>query len=145
MAVDPCFGYESLLEEAEDVSLITADVRTIFDYLDTKDFELVMRMVRHAYHVNQALGIDEAQTTKAYSDIREALVASVRNIHPSYDDVTAALPAMHRFMRCFDTVLSLNYDLMVYWSMMEGNRAYGNWFKGLFCKWRFRGRLGMPA
>jgi hypothetical protein len=134
IAIDSCFSYASLLESAEAGGYITPDLRAIFDYLRTHDFELVMSMVRTAFHVNEALGIADPKTRRAYRDIRTALVTTVRAVHPSYDSVTGALPALHRFMRPFDTVLSLNYDLTVYWAMLEGNRAYGNWFKDCFVR-----------
>ena len=39
---------------------------------------------------------------------------------------------MAEFMKRFETVLSLNYDLLVYWAMLKGNDEYGNWFKDGF-------------
>ena len=39
---------------------------------------------------------------------------------------------MYRFMQRFRTVVSLNYDLLVYWAGMRGNAVLGNWFKDGF-------------
>jgi hypothetical protein len=102
IAVDSCFSYGSLLQEAEFRGHITSDLRIIFDYLDTKDFELVMSMVRTAYHVNKALGITDPKTEQAYQEVRTALVSTARDVHPSYESVAGSLSAMHRFMKRFD-------------------------------------------
>ena len=81
MAVDSSFSYKNLFAEAEDTGLITKDVSSIFDHLKTKDFELVLRILWHAYHVNQALGLEEDRTTRAYDSVRKSLIKAVRSIH----------------------------------------------------------------
>lgn len=41
-------------------------------------------------------------------------------------------------MRKFDTVISLNYDLILYWAAQFGNDNLGSWFKDCFLKGEFR-------
>jgi hypothetical protein len=56
-----------------------------------------------------------------------------REVHSKYETVRPHLVPISRFMKRFPTVLSLNYDLTVYWAMLEGNRqAGGTWFKDCF-------------
>src|SRR4051812_22039007 len=93
IALDPCFSYRSLLGKAVEEKLITEDVQTVFDYLKSSDFELVMRMLRHAFKVNQALGIDERRTARAYGDLRAALIRSVRATHVLHEKVVSHFDA----------------------------------------------------
>lgn len=132
MAVDRCFSYGSLLERARVEALITTDIQKVFDYFKTEDFELVLRMIWNTYHVNRALGIEDEVTTKAYHDVREALVRAVRSIHPPHDRVVDDLDRISSFMARFREVVSLNYDLLIYWAMLRGNEHRGPWFKDCF-------------
>ncbi len=137
MAVDPCFSYRSLREAAESNGLITDSIKKVFDFLDTQDFELVMSMIWHAYFVNQALGVADEATARAYREVRAALVGAVRDRHADFDVARPHLGAIATFMQRFETVLSLNYDLIVYWAMLEGNEELGNWFKDCFIREEF--------
>jgi hypothetical protein len=132
IAIDSCFSYRSLLQAARDDKLITESIQKVFDYLETEDFELVMRLVWHAFHVNSALEIEEVATLTAYKDIRQALVKAVQRMHAGYEVVEPHLRPIWSFMQRFDDVLSLNYDLIVYWAMLEGNLELGTWFKDCF-------------
>ncbi|WP_349618151.1 DUF4917 family protein [Azotobacter salinestris] len=120
MAVDRGFGYASLLEEARRRNLFTAEVEELFRSFDTVDFELVLRLVWHATKVNAALTIPDEVTHRVYQDVRQALIETVRAVHPEHGEVVARLPSMYRFLKQFSTVLSLNYDLLVYWVMTYG-------------------------
>lgn len=120
MAVNQSFGYHSLLEYAKRNNLLEQDVHRLFDFFGTSDFELILRIVWQANNVNLSLNIPDARTRNAYIAVRESLIASVRDIHPEYDDVSESFPAIYKFLRQFNTVLSLNYDLIVYWVMMYG-------------------------
>jgi hypothetical protein len=132
MAVDSCFSYSSLRVAAAESGLITPSIQKVFDHLETQDFELVMSMIWHAYHVNVALGVPDGLTEQAYEDVKAALVGAVRDRHTGIETTRDHLSAIAGFMKRFDTVVSLNYDLIVYWSMLHGNREYGNWFKDCF-------------
>jgi hypothetical protein len=137
MAVDSCFSYRSLRQAAADNGLITLSIQKVFEHLETQDFELVMSMIWHAYHVNVALGVEDGLTQQAYDEVKAALVGAVRDRHTDIETARDHLPAIASFMKRFSTVLSLNYDLIVYWSMLHGNSEYGTWFKDCFNRGTF--------
>ncbi|MCW2097969.1 UNVERIFIED_ORG: uncharacterized protein DUF4917 [Pseudomonas psychrophila] len=120
IAIDRSFGYEALLQEAREHGLLTAEVEDLFRSFTTNDFELALRLIWHATKVNHALRIPDDITRQIYRDIRRALIETVRAVHPAHADVAARLPSMYRFLKQFSTVLSLNYDLLVYWTMTYG-------------------------
>ncbi|MCW4152770.1 DUF4917 family protein [Halomonas sp. 18H] len=130
IAIDSRFKYGSLLEQATESGAITEPVKSVFEYFETTDFEFVMEMLWHAAHINSALGVEHADLTNAYASVRSALIAAVRRVHPEYEEVQDIIPRIGDFLAQFKTVLSLNYDLITYWAMLELNsRVRGHWFK----------------
>lgn len=132
IAVDPRFAYGSLLQVARERGRLTSALEKIFRYLETQDFELVLSMLWHAHHINQALGTTEDNTVAAYRDIRDALIGTIRDHHTDYATARPHLEPIWSFMKHFRTVASLNYDLIVYWAMMAAREHIGNWFKDGF-------------
>ncbi len=132
IAIDASFSYRSLKETASEAGLITESVRKIFEHLNTQDFELVLNVIQHAHNVNQALDIVEEATNLGYREVRAALVGAVRMRHTSFETAEDYLLPIANFLKRFQTVLPLNYDLIVYWAMMAGNASLGNWFKDCF-------------
>lgn len=126
------FAYQSLLEEARSRQFIEQDVQSIFDHFHTKDFEHVLRMLWHTSRINRALKIEDAKTQKAYKSLRTALVRTVHDVHPDHADISNHLRQIAKFMERFKTVVSLNYDLLVYWTMLYGNNLHKNQFKDCF-------------
>lgn len=120
MAISTNFAYASLLQDAQRRGGLSSDVDKLFSFFQTQDFELVLRLVWQASKVNESLGIPDGLTRAAYLNVRECLIEAVRNVHPSFDSVNQHLPQMHDFLKTFDTVLCLNYDLLVYWAMAYG-------------------------
>lgn len=133
MAVSPSFGYGSLLEHAQRSGLLADDVYRLFRFFGTSDFELILRLVWQASNVNKSLEIPDHRTYQAYVNVRECLIQAVRNVHPEYDQVSSRLPSMYQFLKRFDTVISLNYDLLVYWTLTYGfGIPDGHLFKDCF-------------
>ncbi|MEJ1165672.1 DUF4917 family protein [Variovorax sp. CCNWLW186] len=133
IAVSPSFSYGSLLDHAQQGGLLEEDVSLLFHFFETSDFELVLRLVWQASNVNKSLRIPDNRTHQAYLNVRECLIRAVRDVHPEYDPVSGRLPSMYEFLKGFDTVLSLNYDLLVYWTMTYGlNVQDGHLFKDCF-------------
>lgn len=147
IAVSPSFAYGSLLDHAQKNGLLSADVNALFASFGTHDFELILRLVWQALNVNRSLHIPDDRTHQAYLNVRDCLIQAVRSVHPTYEQVNPQLPSMYQFLKGFDTVLSLNYDLLVYWTMTYGlDIPDGHLFKDCFVGngsfddawWRFR-------
>ena len=123
IAFDSRFSYTSLRDRAVVQNLITPDVELVFQHLEPADFELVLRMLWHSNIINIALGVAEPRTSAAYKSVREALIAVVREIHVKFEDVSERLGLAASYISRFKTVASLNYDLLLYWSILAGNNA----------------------
>ena len=150
IAVSPDLDYGSLLAYALRAGLLTDDVNQLFQFFRTSDFELILRLVWQASNVNRSLQIPDNRTHQAYLRVRECLIQAVRDVHPEYEQVSDQLPNMYQFLKRFDTVLSLNYDLLVYWTMTYGldirdGHLFEDCFRGnrMFddAWWRFRDPL----
>jgi len=113
ISVSQSFSYGSLLENSHQRGLLSTDVLAIFNFFETYDFELVLRLVWQAANVNKALLIRDERTYQAYLNVRDSLIRAVREVHPEYAYVADKLPNIYRFLKEFDTVISLNYDLLV--------------------------------
>ncbi|PNG81988.1 DUF4917 family protein [Pseudomonas putida] len=135
IALSPRFAYGSLLEHAQQNGLITKDVDRLFEFFDTQDFELILRLVWQASNVNKSLQIPDDRTHAVYLRVRDCLIEAVRAVHPEHGAVQGYLPRIYQFLKSFDTVFSLNYDLLVYWTMtyglnVEDDHAFKDCFRG---------------
>lgn len=133
ISVDPRFSYKSLVEHAKKNNFLNESIQQLFGFFKTNDFELILRLVWQAYNVNIALSIDDVKTRNAYINVRECLIETVRSIHPEYDEIAYQLPAIYNFIKEFRTIVSLNYDVILYWAMMYGrNKIDGHDLKDCF-------------
>lgn len=138
IAVNNCFNYSSLYDKAIELGFLTDNVQAVFDKFDVNDFELVLRRLWQAKLVNEALELPRGKVEEAYEEVKKALILTVRATHVIYDDALEHLEHIYKFMQAFDYVISLNYDLIVYWAAQYGNRALGRWFKDCFQSSTFR-------
>lgn len=138
MAVHAGFGYKSLFEEACRLGHVSEQAQKVFDSFKTTDFELVLRRLWHAMLVNEALQVARGPVEAAYEVVRTALIATIRATHISHAEAKPHLELIYPFMQRFKTVVSLNYDLVVYWAAMLGNGVLGRWFKDAFIGREFR-------
>lgn len=133
IALHSQFGFSSLKEEAERLSLLNADISKLFTEFDTCDFELILRLVWHAKLVNKHLGIIDQKIDLAHENIKNALIGIVKEVHCEHAEIAAQLPQLYQFTKQFKTIVSLNYDLILYWILMYGNREKdGHKFKDCF-------------
>ena len=120
ISVSQNFLYGSLLQHATARNLLPDDAQRLFEFFQTNDFGLVLRIVWQASNVNRSLQIPDERTHAACLGLRDCLIQSVRDIHPEHGAVSAHLPSIYQFLKQFRTVISLNYDLVVYWAMTYG-------------------------
>lgn len=124
IAVHSGFRYQNLYAEAVRLEVL-GDAAPVFQAFgrDVFDFELVLRRLWYARQVNEALKAPAGSVeiaTEAYAKVRRALIDIVQATHVKYDNAAPHFDPIARFARRFRTVLSLNYDLILYWSMMYG-------------------------
>ena len=143
IAVNSQFDYTSLLDYLKKEKLFDDAISQLFKSFNTKDFELILRLLWQASKVNNALLIKDKTTYQAYHRVRENLIKAIRDIHPSYSTVLPQLGTINNFLKKFNTVISLNYDLIVYWAMMlRLDTGDGHYLKDCFKRHRFDDSLG---
>jgi hypothetical protein len=123
IAIDRRFAYRSLYEVAFDEGMLDPNLRRVFKLLRTRDFERVMELLASAQRVNQILDPNNTKAEASYQALQRALIGAVKSVHPKYEDVRPHLGQISTFMKQFTTVVSLNYDLIVYWAMMHENKS----------------------
>lgn len=123
------FSYKSLLEKAGlDPN---GPLRALFDTLETVDFEIVIRALEDAALVERTYK-KEARSTLLSSEadkLRRALVHAVRTTHPTHrEDIEDVIPKCVEFLSSFGTIFTVNYDLLLYWVILENTNIFKDGF-----------------
>lgn len=130
MSFSPSFDYRRLLDVADFGGRSRSRrVRDVFRQTRSADFE---RVVRRLALAARTLGIYEPQSPtrgKMRRDaerVRWSLASAIAEVHPSrIDDVgEGRLRSAHDFLREFDSVFTLNYDLLLYWTILRRGRSH---------------------
>lgn len=122
IAINEKFKYESLYEKAKEMKLIDNELKTLFERFSTHDFESILHKLLQAWTVNQSLSIDNQQIAIAYNSCRSALIEIIQKIHPQYNEIEDnVLDKTAIFLNNFKRIITLNYDLILYWSIYRGN------------------------
>jgi hypothetical protein len=121
IAVDNGFSYTSLYEEALAKKIIKPRIKKVFDEYDVNDFEEILDAIENAKRVNSSLVIKDRKTRVAYQVVKNALIRTVQLIHPHQAAVLEKIDKGIDFLRNFSMIASLNYDLLLYWTIMQAN------------------------
>ncbi|MFG0245393.1 MAG: DUF4917 family protein [Phycisphaerales bacterium JB052] len=118
------FSYGSLYDRA-DFSQVSPSAAQAFEALGTRDFETVMRRLNEAALLLEIYSPNETgliQTLRADADgLRDLLVQTIADNHPARPNEVSAeqYAACRAFLAPFETVYTLNYDLLLYWTIMQ--------------------------
>lgn len=118
------FAYDSLFERA-DFSSLTDFARSVFELLGTTDFELVMRSLRSAALLlrgrDPTLESVASDFERDADGLREVLVAAIAGHHPEFPAqiVAKSYESARQFLSHFKDIYTLNYDLLLYWALMQ--------------------------
>lgn len=136
------FDYKNLLEKSglrED-----SPIRILFRNLDTNDFEYVVRALEDAVRVERSYGnaMHADELERDAEEVRQALIHAIEETHPrNRDDLVFQYDNAMQFLRNFAQIFSLNYDLLLYWSILGkgftdgfglGQKMAGGTFLGPF-------------
>jgi hypothetical protein len=120
IAVYEKFSYCSLKDTLKNLSL-SKEEEYLFEYFNTNDFEQILKIIWQANNVNKILNVQDTKTREAYYKIRNALIEAVKEIHPKYSEIENNFLYISNFLKNFKIIVSLNYDLIIYWAMLYGN------------------------
>lgn len=117
------FAYGKLYEQAN-FSKLSPTAKLAFEALNTQDFERVIKALRDAALILLAYKGDPALVAALRADadrLRELLVQTIAATHPAWPgEITEdEYLACRAFVGHFDTVYTLNYDLLLYWVHMH--------------------------
>jgi len=128
-----CFSYASLFQEAKEAGLFTAtpELAAAFEALNTTDFEFVMESLKAASLLGPLYGFDGQKLAAHAELLKQVLVEAIAGRHPSrpseiseeqYRSCRAFLAEFigsQREDRFKGRIFSLNYDLLLYWSVLH--------------------------
>jgi hypothetical protein len=126
IALWPQFKYSSLFEIAKDegkLDHLTSQEIGVFAELETQNFESVLSAMITAGRIWKIFGkpntdIDDLRAS--YSRVRKSLIRAVKEVHVQFDRVTESLKErLRQVLERYSYVYSTNYDLLLYWSMMN--------------------------
>lgn len=118
------FVYKKLFEQA-DFGQLSPTAKRAFDALATQDFEQVIKALR----VTRTLagvygGTNDATLAQFLADadgLRELLVQTIAASHPAWPGEISdqEFLACRAFLAHFANIYTLNYDLLLYWTVMH--------------------------
>ena len=127
VAINDAFRYSSVWEAGVKAGEISDTLQVLSKQLKTgAKFELLLRQLLTAKTVDGVFKIDATAINNSYVDLRSALIKTVRDIHCTRNEAEDALTKAIPFLQNFQTIFSLNYDLLIYWAMMMSNNAQTN-------------------
>lgn len=122
------FAYGSLYERCAK-KLFKLDDIQLFEGFRTTNFERVLGMLSAARQVNNILGIDTKPVVDRHEAIRLALVEAVQVIHPRKASIGVdTYVRLVTFLTEFDGIFTTNYDLLLYWAIMENTNRFVDFF-----------------
>jgi hypothetical protein len=122
------FSYANLLKNA---GLETNEpLQNLFERLNTVDFEFAIKTLENAALVEETYNKhSRAQVLlKEATKLRHALVYAIKKVHPDFSNEVWGLNAALQFLSNFDTVFNLNYDVLLYWVMLQNTKKFTDGF-----------------
>jgi hypothetical protein len=118
------FSYSALFNQANFDGLSPA-ARNAFGALNTTDFEVVIRALKQAAllaSVYQENNPELSQRLNTDADgLRELLATTIAASHPARpaDIPNERYAACRTFLKNFNRIYTVNYDLLLYWALMQ--------------------------
>lgn len=118
------FRYDSLFDQA-DFAKLNVNVKKVFEILNTKDFEIVMRSLNNASKILKVYSPDNVslitQIDNDASELKNVLINAIANSHPDNPSeiLETEYQACKQFLQHFSNYYTLNYDLLLYWTFMH--------------------------
>lgn len=130
MGYDPgIFSYGSLAKAAA-LPALSVDKTEPFQKVGSEDFETVVERLRTAAKLGQIYGLDASQINRLKVDarvVRNGLADVLADRHPKTAVSLSDEEIRHvrEFLKPFDDVFTLNYDMLLYWAITRPSLISG--------------------
>jgi hypothetical protein len=131
IALWPQFRYGSLYEMAKDTAKqdhLTHREVGVFTALETQNFESVLSAMITAgkiWGIFEKPKSDIEDLRESYTRVRKSLIRAVKEVHVPFNCVTEELKIhLREVFAKYSYVYSTNYDLLLYWSMMNDRERF---------------------
>lgn len=126
--VPSIFTYDSIYKQA-DFSMMP-EAKKIFEVLSTQDFELIINALENCSIIIPVYNSKRTLTAKKMHEhaqlLKEILIQTLAKNHPEYPSIIgeekykSCLRFLSLFLDANSCIYTLNYDLLLYWTLMYG-------------------------
>jgi len=125
------FNYSNLFNAA-DFGEREEIIRPLFESLETYDFEVISKHLTSAETVLKSYDPENPIIEQIISDeetLKNALITAISNTHPDLPSriTNVQYTTVRTFLSQFDSVFTLNYDLLFYWARNKSALAPENY------------------
>lgn len=124
------FTYRNLFEKAQEAGKLTERIADVFGLLKTTDFEQVMKSLQDASVLMEVYAKENASLAKRLRKdaerLQDVLAETISENHPNrpYEISDLQYASCRHFLSHFDgNIYTLNYDLLLYWTLMHEDIA----------------------
>lgn len=128
IAIDDKFDYKKIRTKGTELGKIKPHLNTLFEHLDTENFEIILEYLYKAAKINEVLDLDSEKPKQYYKELREGLIDTLLEIHPQYNKIQTELNEINNFISQFQVIIDLNYDLIMYWALMKEEEKFNDFF-----------------
>lgn len=118
------FSYEKLFEQA-DFTNLSNSIREVFTEFSTQDFEKIISILRNSSRaLNSYSEASEILISTLQNDadgLKELLIQTIAKNHPDQPNAISEdkFNSCKKFLSNFEHIYTLNYDLLLYWTLMH--------------------------
>lgn len=114
--------YEKYIENCSE------DVGKLFKEFNSTNFEIILEHLESAERVCNALDIRQPSISQNKDLIKQGLIDSINRIHPTPEEIRLnQIKSVAEQVRNFDQIFTTNYDLFLYYLVLESNK-FGDFF-----------------
>lgn len=129
ISIDNNFRYKSIYEAAIKNGSLRKKEHKIFTSLKTSDFEHVLHALTTSIEMINCT-TSHTRTIKKmrmiYQNTKTSLITTIRSIHATAkENYNIHRDNIISFFSRFDTIFSLNYDIIPYWAIMDAQNEQG--------------------
>ncbi len=99
---------------------LTKTDQVIFESMKTQNFEQVLSALMTARTVCESLNIETATIQSCYKSVQNALIHAVKHVHIPHNLAKPMFENIRESLRMHSVIFSTNYDLIIYWAIMDG-------------------------